>query len=52
MKPTRNRATKPISLYPLKFEDAIADVLKVQPEPNKSQSQAKSKDHKKTARKK
>jgi len=30
------KAAKPISLSPLKFEEAVSDLLKVKPEPKKS----------------
>ena len=30
---SKTRGTKLISLYPLKFQEVIADVLKVKPEP-------------------
>ncbi len=30
-----SKRAKPLSLYPLKFEDVIADVLKVKPKPRK-----------------
>ena len=31
-----NGKPKPLSLYPLKFEEVISDVLKVRPEPKES----------------
>ena len=38
----RNR---PLSLYPLKFEEVIADVLKVKPEPKAQKKRTQKKKH-------
>jgi len=32
-KPERGPASKPLSLYPLKFEDIVKDVLTIKPPP-------------------
>ena len=36
-----NTRIKPISLYPLKFKEVMADVLKVRPEPKTKPRKAK-----------
>lgn len=41
---------KPLSLYPLKFEEVISDVLKVKPEPKERKPKAKLKLRKRSAR--
>lgn len=38
-RPTGNSRSKKLSLYPLKFEEVISDVLKVKPEPKAQKPQ-------------
>jgi len=39
----KQRRLKPLSIYPLKFEEVIADVLKVKPEPKERKPKSRKK---------
>lgn len=49
MEKTKNNKPKRLSLYPLEFEEAIADVLKVKPQ-QREKEQKKQNPKKKTGR--
>lgn len=50
--PHESDRKKPLSLYPLKFEEVIADVLKVKPEPKTEKLKVPPKRQRKSSKRK